>query len=194
MKRLILFVLFLLPLTATAQEQSYPWILTGYGGGSRLCTVDGGCGGGLNTFAFGGSFGRYFTKRWGFEIEGLYSPADETEPPRFDEFTGVIFTPVLHHRRIWGGGAFLGDLAKFKSGEFFIALGFGGAVERLDETAPEGIFVEPGQDIGIKAGVCGGAGLNWWFSQHWGIRPEVRFYGISEISFFRYTVGLSYKF
>lgn len=196
MKRILLVLLFLFPVCVFAQdlEEKYPWILTVYGGGASLCT-DNGCFG-PQGFAAGASFGRHMTDRWSFELEGTFATTTETESPRVDAATGLIFSPVLDRTRIWGGGHFLGSLAHFgEESDFFISIGGVGGYEQQSESGPEGVFVLPTKDVGIKGGLAGGAGVNVWFAEHWGLRPEVRYYLLAkELSGVRYTIGLMHKF
>lgn len=195
MKRILLILFFLVPVFASAQDEGrYPWILTIFGGGASLCD-DAGCFG-PSGLAFGGSFGRHMTERWSFELEGSFTSTNETLAPRIDLGSGLIFTPTLDRTRVWGGGHFLGKLAGFgSSSDFFISIGVVGGYEQQVVNAPEGIFVEPTRDIGIKGGLAGGAGMNLWFSDSWGARPEVRYYlVVGSLSGVRYTVGLMHKF
>ncbi|HSP07900.1 MAG TPA: hypothetical protein VLR94_12035 [Acidobacteriota bacterium] len=195
MKKILVVLLILLPVCAFAQEETrYPWILTIFGGGASLCTEDG-CFGPRGP-AFGASFGRSMTDRWSFELEGTYAWTSENELPLVDLDTGIVYTPVLDRTRVWGGGHFLGKIAKFgDASDFFISLGAVGAFERQTEKVPEGIFATPTKDIGIKGGLAGGAGVNFWFSDNWGVRPEIRYYLVaSPLSGIRYTAGLMHKF
>lgn len=193
--RKILLVLFLFfPLVMSAEEGLYPWRATFGGGGASLCDEKG-CFGPTG-YTFGGSFGRNMSERWGFELEGYYAKASETGLPRVDLFTGTLYTPEFQHSRFWGGGAFLASLSDFgERNDFFIALGFALAYENFSTKAPEGIFTPPSVDIGIVGGVSGGAGINWWISENWALRPEVRYYlCANDLSGLRYTIGLSTEF
>jgi len=194
MKKYLWLLLFLIPVSVSAQEAVYPWQLSAFGGGASLCD-ESGCFG-PSGYVFGASFGRHFTDRWSFELDGAYARSTETLAPRFDTVTGTLFFPELQRSRVWGGGTFLASIGHFgSSSDFFIALGLVGAYEQQVEKTPEGIFHAPTRNIGIKGGVCGGAGMNLWFSESWGVRPEIRFYGTaSPLSGVRYTAGLIKKF
>lgn len=195
MKRTLLILFFLVPVFASAQQEArYPWILTIFGGGASLCD-EAGCFGPSGP-AFGASFGRHMSDRWSFELEGTFTTTSETLPPRVDLGSGLIFTPGLDRTRVWGGGHFLAKLASLgSSSAFFISIGGVGGYEQQTVTAPEGIFVEPIRDIGIKGGLAGGAGMDLWFSDSWGVRPEVRYYLVAgSLSGVRYTGGLMHKF
>ena len=195
MKKILLALALLFPLYAFAQkEQPYPWILTGFGGGASLCD-EAGCFGPSGP-AFGASFGRAMGSRWSFELEGTVAFTTETGVPRVDLGTGIVFTPEIDRTRVWGGGHFLARVAGAEhSTHFFVSLGLVGAYEQQKEIVPEGIFATPTRDIGIKGGVAGGAGMNLWFSDSWGIRPEVRYYLVAEpLSGVRYTAGIMKKF
>ncbi len=194
MKKYLWLLLFLIPVSGFAQEAVYPWQLSMFGGGAMLCD-EAGCFG-PSGYTFGASFGRHFTDRWSFELDGAYARTTETLAPRFDTLTGRLFVPELQRSRIWGGGTFLASIAHFgSSSDFFVALGIVGAYEQQVEKTPEGIFHAPTKNIGIKGGVSGGAGMNLWFSKSWGVRPEIRFYGCaSPLSGLRYTAGLIKKF
>lgn len=195
MKKLLLVVFLLVPVFASAQdEQRFPWILTIFGGGASFCT-DAGCFG-PSGYAFGASFGRGMSDRWSFELEGTYAYSTETEPARVDLATGLIFTPELARTRVYGGGHFLGRLAKLgDESDFFISIGVVGAYEQEAENVPEGYFPLPTVHRGIVGGLAGGAGMNLWFGDSWGIRPEVRYYlCASSVSGVRYTAGILHKF
>ena len=195
MKKLLLVVFLLLPIFAIAQdEERFPWILTIFGGGATFCTEDG-CFG-PSGYAVGASFGRGMSDRWSFELEGTYAYSTETGPARVDLATGIIFSPELERTRIYGGGHFLGKLMNFgASSDFFISIGAVGGYEQVAENVPEGFFPLPVEHIGIVGGVAGGAGLNLWFGDNWGVRPEVRYYLMaSDLSGVRYTAGILHKF
>jgi hypothetical protein len=195
MKKALMLVVFLLPVMAYAQEQEgiYPWTLTMFGGGAAFCD-EAGCFG-PSGYAFGASFGRAMGDTWSFELEGTYARADQTLPPRSDPFFG-IFTPVLERTRVWGGATFLAKIARFgERNNMFVAISLIGAYEQQHIDAPEGVFVGPTVDVGIVGGAGGGAGVNWWISDSWGIRPEVRFYwAANDLSGMRYTAGLMKQF
>jgi hypothetical protein len=201
MKKLWILMILLFPFIANAQENmgdppenTYAWRLTGFGGAATLCT-DAGCFGPTG-YTFGASFGRNMTDRWSFELEGVYAHTSETLPTTIDPFTGIIYNPILDRSRIWGGAVFFARLARIgAASEFFVAMGVVGGYEQQTEKAPEGVFVPGSVDIGIRGGVTGGAGFNFWFSENWGFRPEVRFYGVSgDLSGVRYTGGITRKF
>jgi len=196
MKKALLVVLFLFPVVAHAQDETgkFPWILTMFGGGASFCDEQG-CFG-PSGYAFGASFGRAMGDTWSFELEGTYAKTSEDLPARVDLLTGTVFVPVLDRTRVWGGGTFLAKLARFGDrNNFFVAISLIGAYEQQKEKGPEGFFVAPTRDIGIKGGVGGGGGLNLWFSETWGLRPEARFYAIvGDLSGMRYTVGLMKQF
>jgi hypothetical protein len=200
MKKIWILIFILLPLLAGAQDQEealdkkYAWRLTGFGGAATLCDENG-CFGPTG-YSFGASFGRNMTDRWSFELEGVYVHTSQTLPPRIDPFTGIIYSPELDRSRIWGGAVFFARLASIgTSSEFFVAMGVVGGYEQRKEKAPEGIFVPPATDIGIRGGVTGGGGFNFWMSENWGLRPEVRFYWVSgDLSGVRYTGGIIRKF
>jgi len=195
MKKALLVVLFLFPVVAHAQEEGiYPWILTMFGGGAAFCD-EAGCFGPTG-FAAGASFGRAMGDTWSFELEGTYARTNEQLPPRVDLLTNQIFTPELERTRVWGGGTFLAKISRFgERNNLFVSLSLVGGYEQQKEKAPEGIFVQPIRDIGIKGGAAGGAGVNFWFSDNWGLRPEVRFYLIAgDLSGLRYTAGLMKQF
>lgn len=194
MKKVLWLLMFLFPVVLYAQsEDTYPWHLQIFGGGATLCD-DLGCFG-PSGLTIGGSFGRAMGDRWSFELEGGTALTSQNEPVRFDEITGTYYTAVLNRTRSWGGGVFLGKLKRFKKGDFHIAIGFVGAVEHTSETTPPEILPAPSVNNGVKGGVSGGAGLNFWFSENWAIRPEVRFYAIAgSLSFLRYTGGIVRKF
>lgn len=189
----LLFLIFIAA-ASYAQEAKYPWDLTVYGGGALLCD-ELGCFG-TSGIAFGASFGRQFTPHWSFELEGTYVSTNEVLPLRFDLATGRFFTPELQRTRVWGGATFLRPIFHLReSSSFFIALGGVGAFERQREKSPEGIFHRAPRNLGVKGGVSGGGGINFWFSPHWGIRPEARFYLVAKpLSGLRYTVGLLHRF
>ena len=194
MKIALMIVLFLCPVFAHAQDDvSYPWILTMFGGGAAFCD-EAGCFG-PNGYAFGASFGRAMGDTWSFELEGTYARSKETLPARIDPF-GVIFVPELQRTRIWGGGTFMAKFARFGDrNSMFIALSLVGGYEEQKELGPEGVFLNPTRDIGVNGGAAGGAGINWWFSDSWGFRPEARFYFVTnDISGLRYTAGLMKQF
>lgn len=195
MKKLLFLFIFILPVFVHAQDVQYPWVLTGFGGAATLCTEEAGCFG-PSGLSLGGSFGRNMTDTWAFELEGAYAKTNELLDPRFDEVSGTLFTPELERTRIWGGGNFLakvGDLGA--SSNFFISIGLFAGYEQQVEITPPGIFHAPTRDIGLKGGAAGGAGLNYWFNDNWGIRPEVRMYLIvGDLSGLRYTAGLMRKF
>src|ERR1041384_2114213 len=133
----IFFVAFLLllPAVVRADEGIYPWQLSLFGGGASLCD-EAGCFS-RSGAAFGASFGRQFTPRWSFELDGTIVPTKESST-RFDVDQG-FFTLEQTKTRIWGGGTFLGSVGHFGSAELFIALGFVGAGERRSESTPLGI-------------------------------------------------------
>lgn len=194
MKKYWMLILFLFPLAAGAQENSYAWRLTGFGGAASLCDEQG-CFGPTG-YTFGASFGRNMTERWSFELEGVYVGASETLPARIDPFTGLIYNPELDRKRIWSGAVFFARLASLgQASELFVAMGGVVGYEQLKETAPEGVFVPPTEDIGLTGGVTGGAGFNFWLSKNWGFRPEIRFYWVADdLSGVRYTGGIIRKF
>ncbi|HSE41102.1 MAG TPA: hypothetical protein VLH08_10100 [Acidobacteriota bacterium] len=196
MKKVLMLVLFLIPVVAHAQEDEgiYPWVLTMFGGGAAFCDEDG-CFGPTG-FAAGASFGRAMGNTWSFELEGTYARTTQDLPPRFDIPTGIFFTPELQRTRIWGGGTFMAKIARFGDrNNMFVSLSLIGGYEEQKEKAPEGVFVQPTRDIGIKGGAAGGAGMNFWFSDTWGLRPEVRFYLVAgDLSGLRYTAGLMKQF
>lgn len=194
MKKLFFLIVLFLPVLLQAQETKYPWVLTGFGGGASLCD-EAGCFGPTGP-AFGGSFGRNMTDTWAFELEGAVALTNEELAPRFDEVTGVFFTPELDRTRVWGGANFLAKVGNIgASSNFFISLGLFTGYEQQKEVTPEGIFHAPTRDIGLKGGGAGGAGANFWFNEHWGLRPEARMYFIvGDLSGLRYTVGLMRKF
>lgn len=197
MKKIWMLIFLFFPLLASAQDAQdtqYAWRLTGFGGAATLCD-EAGCFGPTG-YTFGASFGRNMTDRWSFELEGVYAHTNQTLPARIDSVTGIIYSPTLERGRIWGGAMFFARLASIgQSSEFFIALGVVGGYESQKEKAPEGVFVPPTRNIGINGGVAGGAGFNFWMSPNWGLRPEVRFYGVSnDLSGVRYTAGIIRKF
>lgn len=194
MKKLLWLLVFLFPVALYAQsDDAYPWQLHMYGGGASLCD-DLGCFGPTG-LSFGASFGKAMGDRWSFELEGTWARSTETEAQRFDIVTETYFTPELVRSRIWAGGTFLGKMKKFEKGDFFIALGFVTGFERQNENVPAGIIPLPTKNIGIKGGVSAGAGLNYWFSENWAIRPEARFYAVAgHLSGLRYTGGIVRKF
>ena len=191
MKKILAVIFFCFPLLASAQD--YPWDLTGFGGAATFCD-EAGCFGETG-YTFGGSFGRQFTNSWAFELEGAYARTEEVLPSRFDTFTGRFYTPIEVRRRTWAGMAFLGTLVRFgEASNLFISVGAALAYEHKDEIAPPGIF-SPDQTLGLKGGISGGAGMNLWFSESWGLRPEVKFYLIATpLSGIRYTGGLVHRF
>jgi hypothetical protein len=196
MKKWLFLFFFFLSVAAFAQneEGKYPWNLTMFAGGAKLCDEDG-CFG-PSGFAVGLAFGRQFTSHWSFELDGTYVRSNENEVPRFDDTTGIFFVPVLQRTRIWGGATFLRSVKHFGNrSDLFIAVGGVGAFERQTEKVPSEVFPLPSKNLGIKGGVSGGAGLNLWFSRTWGIRPEARFYACATpLSGLRYTAGLIHQF
>src|SRR5262245_40730456 len=202
MKKYWVMIVFLFPLVAGVQdnsagntpEQSYALRLTGFRGAASVFD-EGGCFGPTG-YNFGASFGRNMTDRWSFELEGSYTGTSQTLPARIDPFTGIIYNPELDTGRFWGGAIFFARLAAIgKSSEFFVAMGGVVGYESLTQKAPEGVFIPPTQHIGITGGVAGGGGFNFWFSENWGFRPEVRFYWVAEnLSGVRYTGGITRKF
>lgn len=193
MKKLLWLVVFLFPVLLHAEDSVYPWHLNMFGGLASLCD-SAGCFAATGP-VFGASFGRAMGDRWSFELEGAYAFTNETLPQRFDELTQQVYTPELDRTRIWGGGTFLAKVKNFNSGDFHIALGFVGGYERTEEKTPPGIFHAPTIDNGIKGGVSFGAGMNYWFSENWALRPEGRFYAVSDnLSGLRYTLGIVRKF
>jgi hypothetical protein len=197
MKKTLFLIFFLLPFLAHAQEveTKYPWVLTGFGGAASLCTEDG-CFG-PSGLSFGGSFGRPMSQRWSFELEGTYARTKENLPPRIDLLTGLLFVPQLERTRIWGGANFIAKLGEGgdASSGLFVSLGFVAGYEQQNEITPPEIFHAPTKDIGLKGGLSGGAGYNYWFNDHWGIRPEAMFYVVAgSLSGIRYTGGLMHKF
>ena len=177
-----------------AQTEKYPWDLTGFGGAASLCD-ELGCFG-QTGLAFGGSFGRQFTERWYFELEGTYVSATESLAPRFDLRTGQIFVPELKRQRVWAGGNFNRRLLQLgKASHLFISIGFVAAYERQTEEVPEGFLHAPKRDIGLKGGASGGAGAVFWFNDNWALRPEVKFYAVpSPLSGLRYSAGITHRF
>jgi hypothetical protein len=149
-----------------------------------------------NRTRIGGSFGRQFTERWDFELEGTYVSATETLAPRFDLRTGQIFVPELQRQRVWAGGNFMRSLLRFgEASHLFISIGFVAAYERQTEKVPEGFLHAPTRDIGLKGGASGGAGAIIWFAENWAFRPEFRFYAVpSPLSGMRYTAGITHRF
>lgn len=194
MKRHFWLLLILFPVLVEAQDSRYPWDLTLFGGGALLCD-ESGCFGPTG-YAVGGAFGRQFTDRWAFELEGALARSTETLAPRFDIPTGILFVPEFERTRVWAGFTFLGTLARFgETSNFFISLGLVGAFERQKEIVPEGVFGRPDRTLGLKGGVSGGAGMNLWFSENWGIRPEAKYYVVANpLSGFRYTGGIVHRF
>lgn len=196
MKKLLLVVIFLFPVFAFADDESgmYPWTLTVFGGGASLCD-EAGCFGPSGPVV-GGSFGRHMTDRWAFELEGAVAWTTEIQPARVDGATGQIFVPELDRTRFWGGANFLATLANFgETSDFFISMGIVGAYEGQTEIVPQGVFGTPSKSIGIVGGVAGGAGMNLWFGDSWGVRPEIRYYlTAKDLSGIRYTAGLMHKF
>jgi hypothetical protein len=192
--RIFLVLLFSFPLLAHGEDIKYPWRLTGFAGNAMLCTEQG-CFDGSG-FAFGASFGRQFTGRWSFELDGTFARTEENLAPRFDLNTDTLYIPQLQRSRFWGGGTFLGSFAHFgKRSDAFVSIGFIAAVERRSEKTPPGIRPLPSEDIGIKGGVSGGAGLNLWFSKNWAIRPEAKFNAVAgNLSGFRYSAGILRQF
>ena len=196
MKKFLWLVVFLFPITLHAQtEGKYPWHLQVFVGGATICDDVVGCFG-QSGLTVGGSFGRAMGDRWSFELEGAYVGTTENEPTQFDEVTGIYYTPQLDRTRVWTGGTFLAKMATFgKKNDLHIAFGFVLGYERQTEVAPAGIFVFPPKDIGLKGGVSVGAGFNWWFAEHWAIRPEGRFYLVADsLSGVRYTAGIVREF
>lgn len=194
MKKLLLLLVFLFPVALFAQSNGdYPWLFQAYGGGATLC-IEGGCFGPTG-MAFGASLGRAMGDRWSFELEGTFARTTELEPTRFDELTQTYYTAELVRSRIWAGGVFLGKLKTFSKGDIHIAIGFTTGFERRNENVPLGITPLPTENIGIKGGVSGGAGMNYWFSENWAIRPAFRFYAVSgNLSGMAYTAGIIRKF
>ncbi len=122
MKKIFVLMFLCFPLISAAQD--YPWDLSVFGGGAMFCD-EAGCFG-PSGFAAGGSFGRQFTNRWAFELEGTYARTEEILPSRFDTFTGQFYTPEQVRRRFWSGFAFLGTLAGFgEASNLFISIGSG---------------------------------------------------------------------
>jgi hypothetical protein len=77
----------------------------------------------------------------------------------------------------------------------FVALSLALGYEEQKEKGPEGVFVQPTVDVGIVGGAGGGAGMNFWFSDTWALRPEARFYFLADdLSGLRYTAGLVKQF
>ena len=177
-----------------ALDERYPWDLTGFAGGATLCD-ELGCFG-QTGLAFGGSFGRQFTERWNFELEGTYVTATETLAPRFDLRTNQIFVPELKRQRVWAGGNFIRKFLRFgEASHLFISVGFVAAYERQTEQVPEGFLHAPTKDIGLKGGASGGAGAIFRFSENWALRPELKFYAVpSPLSGLAYTAGIQYRF
>jgi hypothetical protein len=136
------------------------------------------------------------SRTWAFELEGAYAKTNEFLDPRIDAATGNLFTPELERTRIWGGGNFLAKLGDIgSSSNFFISIGLFTGYEQQKEIGPPGVFVAPIKDVGLKGGGAGGAGVNYWFNDNWGIRPEVRMYFVvGDLSGLRYTAGLMRKF
>lgn len=194
MKKILLLLVFLFPVALFAQsDQAFPWQLQAFGGAASLCDEIG-CFGATG-YSFGASFGRAMGDRWSFELEGAYSKATETEPERLDLATDTFYTPELSRSRIWAGGTFFGKMKTFEKGDFFIALGFVAGFERQNENVPIGITPLPTVNIGLKGGVSAGAGINYWFSENWGIRPEGRFYAVAgHLSGLRYSGGIIRRF
>ena len=194
MKAPILLFVLLICAVANAKDAIYPWELTGFAGGAQLCD-EAGCFA-QSGLAFGGSFGRQFTERWNFELEGTYVSASKSLAPRFDLRTGQIFVPELQRRRVWAGGSFQRSLFRFgEASHFYISVGFVAAYERRTEKVPEGFLHAPKKDIGLKGGVSGGAGLMIWLSENWGVRPEVIFFAVpSPLSGLTYTGGITHRF
>ena len=191
MKKIWILLFFCFPLISSAQD--YPWDLTGFGGMAVLCDEDG-CFG-PDGFVVGGSFGRQFTDSWAFELEGAYTRTSEVLPSRFDTFSGQFYTPEQIRRRTWAGFSFLRTMARMgDASTLFISIGLAVAYEHRYEIVPEGVF-SPDRSLGLKGGLSGGAGMNLWISESWGIRPEVKFYLIATpLSGIRYTGGLVHRF
>lgn len=191
--------MILFPVVVSAEEGVYSWNLTVSVGGASLCAKQGCFGpGGL---AVGAAFGRNMTDRWSFELDGAYVRTNEALAPRVDIATGVLFYPELDRTRIWGGGTFSCKLYDITStSHLFISLGLVGGYEQQVEKTPLGIFHAPTRDIGVKGGVSGGVGINYWFSENWGVRPEMRFYAVvgavdeGSLSGLRYSAGIVKKF
>jgi hypothetical protein len=192
-KILFCFLFLFLSVSALAQQGHYPWDLTGFAGGATFCD-EAGCFG-PSGFAAGIEFGRHMTNRWAFELEGTYGRTSQILPQRFDIRTGQFFTPELVRQRIWGGFALLGSLLHLgQESDLFISLGAVLAYEHRKEIVPEGFF-GPEKSLGLKGGVSGGAGFNFWFSDSWALRPEVKFYFCATpLSGVRYTAGLVHRF
>lgn len=180
---------------APASAQRYPWVLTVYGGGANPCISDEGCFT-LSTPALGGSFGRAMSKNWRFELDGFWTRGTQDLGLHYDATTGTLYDLTMKRTRTYGGIMFLGTVGQLTSKmDLFLAFGAVGAVERQQEQAPAGIFHAPSKNIGVKGGLAGGVGLNWWFSQNWGVRPEARFYAVvNGLSTLRYTAGIMRKF
>jgi hypothetical protein len=191
---IVLFWLFLTSGEVIGKQAQYPWELTGFAGVASLCD-ELGCFG-QTGFAFGGSFGRQFTERWDFELEGTYVSATESLAPRFDLRTNQIFVPQLQRQRVWAGGSFLRQFLRFgEASHLFLSIGFVTAYERQTEKVPEGFLHAPKRDIGLKGGVSAGAGAIFWFSDNWALRPEMKFYAVpSPLSGLRYTGGIAHRF
>lgn len=192
MKKLLWLFLFLfcVALCAQAEENIYPWNLNMFVGGASLCD-EFGCFGPTG-LSVGASFGRPMGDRWSFELEGAYARTNEILSQRFDISTQTFYTPELTRGRVWGGGTFLAKMANFGSGDFHIAIGFVAGYEQKKEKTPLGILIT---DRGLRGGISGGAGMNYWFSESWAIRPELRYYAVAdELSGLRYTVGIVKKF
>src|SRR5687767_2367043 len=169
MKKYLAILLFCFPALASAQQ--YPWDLTGFAGAAMLCD-EAGCFG-PSVYTVGGSFGRQFADRWFFELEGAYSRTEELLPTRFDIFSGQFYTPEQVRQRTWAGFAFLWSMIRFgDASNFFLSMGLAVAYEHRYEVVPEGVFA-PDRNIGLNGGVSGGAGMNLWLTEHWGIRPEL---------------------
>ena len=193
MRKVLFLLVLLVPVIVSAQVQTYPWDLTLFGGEATFCD-EAGCFG-PSGWAAGGAFGRQFTDRLSFELDGTYARTSEILPSRIDTFTGQFYTPELQRRRFWAGLTFLVSVASFgEASNFFISLGGVFAYEHQDLIVPEGVFA-PDKTLGLKGGISGGAGMNLWFSKSWGVRPEVRFYAVaSPLSGIRYTGGLIHRF
>lgn len=82
----ILLILLFVP-HAEARTEKYPWDLAGFGGAAALCD-ELGCFG-QTGLAFRGSFGRQFTERWYFELEGTHVSTTESLAPPFDPRTAL---------------------------------------------------------------------------------------------------------
>jgi len=194
MRKFLLLAILIFPVIASAENpEGYRWDLTVFGGGALFCD-EAGCFG-PSGWAAGGSFGRQFAKIVSFEIDGTYAQTSQILPSRIDLFTGQFYTPELDRMRFYTGLTFLVTVAQFGSqSNFFVAIGGALAYEKQDFIVPEGIF-QLDETLGLKGGLSGGAGMNLWFTENWGLRPEVRFYWIaSPLSGLRYTGGIVHRF